>query len=371
MDRHVFHGDFYDPAHLKSYGRNFMISVGSRSVGKSTNWLIEFVLDYIEYGKKFIYQRRTDDETFLTVKKCCFSVLRILQDHWAEATGPSDKYQQCPLKDIVVERGTITGILQDDTREEIGCYVSVSNSYKMKSTPYGDMGYRNILYDEIINLDPSKYLGTHNNIKYEFDRCMEFFATVDRDMGHPYLNETKYVFVGNLYSYFNPIFIGFGIDKYISTEALNIAPKGKMWVLEQTKTVRATEQKSESVLFKVLNEQDRDYNFENRAFDENFIFTGVNKNPRRALFNIAFKDETYGVYYIEKDKCMYISRNVTSLPTYALETSAQGPSATYMVLRASEQIAIQNMKKMYYMGNLQCENRGIRYRIANYFMLTP
>lgn len=355
------YGDFYSPLHALSYGRPWILSLGSRSIGKSTGWLIQSIYDYLKYGKRFIYLRRTDDEVKMTAPSACDSSFMILRD------------AGYPIFNVLALKGKFWLYRKEDDEnpEEIGMYFSLSQSYKFKSANFGAANYCRIIYDEFINTDASKYLGKQTNITYEYDRCLELYQTVDRGIGRPYRNETQFVFIANVASYYNPVCIGLGVDRYLRTDSKNIAPKGKYWICEQTASVKATDDIRNSYGYLLSDEANRAYAYDSIAFDAKMNFVKRLNCPMQGRFNIKYNDEVYGIYYVPSENCMYMSTRKNSGITIALTTKAQDQIDYTLSIRATDSMYMMTMKKLYYLGKIICENRRARYVISNYFMLTP
>lgn len=359
------YGKFYSPEHALSYGRPWIISIGSRSIGKSTGWMIDTIRRYLKNGERFIYLRRTDDEVKTTAPSCCDSACIILKNAGFDVDHIVAYKRHFWLYKTPNEDGK-------EKPEDIGMYFSLSMAFKLKSANFGAQNYNRIIYDEFINIDPTKYLGTKDNFTYEFDRCLELYQTVDRGVGEAYRNGTSFIFIANLASYYNPIFMGLGVDQYLRTDSKNIAPKGKMWVCEQTKEVDATADYKKSFSYLLANEANQAYAYENVAFDESMEYVRKIESPMRGLFNVAFDGAVYGVYWVEDESLMYVSTRKTALRTFALKTGAQREGLSdLLVLRAGENNMLKNMRNLYYAGKLICETRKARYHMANYFMLTP
>ena len=61
MSKDIY-GDFYNPTRLISTGKPYLFSIGVRSSGKSTGWLIHLLKEYMRYDKQFIYLRRDKED---------------------------------------------------------------------------------------------------------------------------------------------------------------------------------------------------------------------------------------------------------------------------------------------------------------------
>lgn len=358
------YGDFYSPEHALSYGRPWIMSIGSRSIGKSTGWMIDTIRRYLKNGRRFIYLRRTDDEVKSTAPSCCDSACIILKN----AGFAVDHIEAYRRHFWLYKTENKDG---KETPEDIGMYFSLSMSYKLKSANFGAQNYNRIIYDEFINTDPTKYLGTKENFTYEFDRCLELYQTVDRGVGSAFRNETQFVFIANLASYYNPIFLGLGVDEYLRTDSKNISPKGKQWICEQTKEVKATSAYKSSFSYQLADKANQQYAYENIAFDESLEFVKKIDAPMRALFNIAFDGNRFGVYWVESEDVFYISSRLSTMNTLALKPGAQSDTASMLAVRPADCMWLKNLRTMYYQGKVICETKKARYCIANYFMLTP
>lgn len=358
------YGDFYSPEHALSYGRPWILSIGSRSIGKSTGWMINTILRYLRKGERFIYLRRTDDEVKQTASSCCDSAVVILKTAGYDIDHVEARRRHFYLYRTPNENG-------EETPEDIGMYFSLSRAYKMKSANFGVQNYNRIIYDEFISMDKTKYLGSAQNFTYEYDRCLELYQTVDRGVGRPFRNETVFVFIANLASYYNPVFMGLGVDRYLRTDSKNIAPKGKIWICEQTHGVKATEKYAESYAYQLADEANQKYAYENIAFDESMQFVKKLTKPKKGLFNIKFSERTYGVYRIEGENVIYICGQKTPLQTLALSTDAQTPRECVLAMRFTDNMALRTLRDGYYNGRVICESKRIRYDVANFFMLTP
>lgn len=351
-------GDFYSPERTLSYHRPWIFSVGSRSIGKSTGWGIVFLKDFLDDGKKFIYVRRTDDELMVTCKTFFDSAVRILKNNGYNIA--SFEYR---------ERNYWVKMEGEDKARQCGTVLPLSQEQKYKSTNYEE--YWNILYDEFISADPNKYLGSKSNITYEYDRCLSLYESVDRGVGRAFRNETRFVFLGNNSSYFNPLFIALGIDEYLRTDTKICAPKDKLWIVEQTSKVKATEKIEHSFSYQLSNEKNRDYAFNNlnqEQKDDNFVMKLT--NPMRPLLNMKYRGHLMGVYIVDELGKIYICNKTNNLFTLAMTCGDQDKINYLLAIRYSDSEWLKIIKKAFYNGDVIFENRKCKYEITNYFMLT-
>lgn len=355
-------GEFYNPLHLLSYGKRWMISTGSRSIGKSTGWGMFLLYDYLKRGHKFIYLRRTKDEAAMTAGSCFDSSWYIMRDNGY------------PIYSIVAKAGKFwLKRTADGEAEECGSYIGLSEAYKYKSANFGDNGYRNILYDEFITTDPTKYLGTQKDFTREFVKCDELYITVDRSIGKPSLGETNFIFLANLSTYYNPIFVGLGIDTMLTPDTKILNPKGTKWILEQTKSVKATEEreKTESRITTTEEMLNR-YNNSNAAFYDNYNLVQKMTKPMTAICNIKYKDHIMGVYQIQgNDDICYISNQVNTLKVIALTPGDLG-KPDYSLPRSPEgYYYFSYISDHFTNGRCRFANRQCQRDIQTYMLCMP
>lgn len=354
-------GDFYSPMHILSYGKKWMISTGSRSIGKSTGWLIYLIWKYLKKGERFIYVRRTDDETRLTATTCCDSAAAILRE------------SGYPVFSVHAKGGFFYLKREEDKKEEpeiIGMYIPLSLAYKYKSANFGDNRYTSILYDEFITLDSTRYLGSQKNILTEYIKLDEFLVTVDRKIGKARTNTTDVILLGNMSTYYNPIFMALGIDRYLNIEAKNINPKNKKWIVEQTRSVKATDdillpEYEYSEIEDILSR----YNNDNVAFYDNFNMVEKINKPMFGMCNFKYRDHVMGVYFFKNDPRIYISDKRTPLETFNLTT---GEKINYALARSPRGMPFYKLvKDSFSEGRVRFSSRQCQKDIQNYLLLMP
>lgn len=359
-------GDFYSPLHVLSYHKKWIFSIGSRSIGKSTGWLIWLFYQYLMYGKRFIYVRRTDKQISRVIHKCFQTPVAILH---------SSGFQ---IADVKCKGGTIWLMRQfpqdgeNGKWEECGSYTGLNQTPDLKSTSYGDNGYYFIFFDEVLEKDVHRYLGSSLDPTHEYDMLYDFYVTVDRKEGVPHRNETLVIMCANLSTYYNPYFLALGIDKYIRTDSKIVSPKKVPWIVEQTVTVPALEKAKESDAYALGTSKQRGYTFEGVAFDQNnneFVFK--TSEPMQPLFNCQFGGHKMGVYRLRSNGFIYVSEKLTQLATLALTESDQSSINYNLARNYTQSQLMQLMHKAYYMGHVQFEDARCKYDICNYFMLTP
>ena len=350
------YGKFYSPEHLLSYGKHFMVSVGSRSIGKSTGWAIFLLKNFIKNKQQFIYIRRTEDELMLTCRSFFNNAVEILKE---------DK--NSGLVDFKYDNRKYF-IKTDDNPDwqYCGYCIPLSLCDKYKSNAEGVFWY--CIYDEFISRE-GKYNGSKNNILTEWNSILSLYQTFDRCKGKAYRNELKMVFLGNAYSFYNPIMLGLGITDYVRVDSKMISPKDAEWVFENTSQVEATAEYEKSVAYKVSDEASRLANFSNITWD-NHSFCEKIKDPVKPLYNLSYNSSTYGVYWCEDRGCIYICNKKNLAQTMALTPKNQDRISYTLVARYSDCDAMKFLREAYRNGDIIFENYKIKYDIANYFALT-
>lgn len=262
------YGKFYSPEQLLSYNRPFMLSVGGRSIGKSTGWQLHLLNDFIDNGHLFIYLRRTDKELYASVTDYFEDGVTILKQM-------GKIYDFAYKKQLYYIKRT-----EESEWEVCGVAVALNLQHQIKSakTKYFHQVWW-ILYEEFILEDSRLYLGDKENLRAEYDKLMSLYKTVDRGIGKAYRNECRIICLGNNYSYFNPIYIGLGVDAYIRTDSKFIAPKGRLWCLEQTTTVEATKDINKSWAYQLSGEVQAKADYSNEAKEAHGCFVEKINKP--------------------------------------------------------------------------------------------
>lgn len=330
-------GGFYSPVPILSYGRPYGFSTGARSIGKSTAHGIHHITEFLRKQRKFIYVRRTEAELAESCKEYYDEALEIYCDYYKE-------------KHTIEYRGK-PGYFIDG--ENAGFAIPLSRQAYFKSNPALHQVW-NILYDEfMITPGGSRYLGGKNNMRAEVSAMQSLYMSVDRAPGRPARNETRVIFLGNAGTLYNPFFQEFGIDKLLRADTKYLAPKGKLWVVEQTSEVEATKDIKNSYAYQLGTERDRDYAFSNKYADvieSDFI----NKRPGkswRPVCNLILDGDYYGVYIFEEEGLFFVCHRPVNegFMNFALTTPDHAPNY-YLLNRYSDHIITHELKRMYDLG---------------------
>lgn len=279
LDRYC--GDFYNPKRVLTYGRPWNFVTGSRSVGKSTSIAILFILDYIVNNHKFLYCRRDQDAVMLTCQKFFASAVSIINSFGDFHIDEFFYY----AKDYWIKLST------DEEPKQCGGIIPLSLENKYKSSNYSE--YFNLVFDEFIEKDPNKYLGSIKTPDKEYKSVLSMYQTIDRGIGRAYRNETRFFFLGNTATIYNPMFLKLGISELVSNGAKFIAPKDKLWMLERVETVKAIEGIENSYAYQLADEEEQAYAYKNTGADSNAFIGKLNKSVY--LRTVVLNGQFYGI----------------------------------------------------------------------------
>lgn len=337
-----------------SYGRHFITITGKRSTGKSTGTSLFILMNFLDTGRGWIYTRRTKDECDVTAPSWFDNAVDILN---AYITEDEDKIKL-----------TYSGGCYYFGEELAGIAIPLSLQQKYKST---NLSFANfIIYDEFIAFSGSGYLGGGSNPLKEFRALLSLFQSSDRTVGKAFRNEVIIIALGNSDSYFNPVYMGLGVDKYIRTDTHFLAPKGAEWIAMQMTGEDAQEAEAykESVGYKLSDEYTKGYAYENESKEERAskLFVEKISKPLKPLCNMHFDgydmimsvDYTGGYIYISHG-------HVDDLPEYALTIGDHQPN--YVLLLRGGKDGYLGMAKMFYdTGAIKFENTKCKWCLDNY-----
>lgn len=287
-------GDFWSCKKILSYGRPFNFVLSGRSVGKSTNIACFVLLDYIKNGRRFIYCRRDKDTVSLTATSFFENAVQILNE--VLPTFPEFKGFKMKLKLVGRDYYISYGVDEDGEdvweEESIGSTIALSLERKSKSSALGTV--YNVIFDEFVERDPTKYLGNSETMdKVEYRAVMSLYHTIDRRVGRVFRNETRFFFLGNIETKFCPLLMKLGIADYMVRGANFIAPKDKQWVLEQVRGIDALKGREQSFAYQLSTEDELEYSFSSDVSeDQTFV-----KQPEVSeyVMTVSLEGREYGI----------------------------------------------------------------------------
>lgn len=349
-------GDFWSCKKLLTYGRPFNFVTSERSVGKSTNIAMFLLLEWIYNGRKFIYCRRDKDTIQLTGPKFFDNAVKILNEKMPSFDKNFKKIVQMELSGGKYLFANEVDYRDEDDEEgtprsqEIGYTIPLSLEAKSKSTPFGDV--YNIVFDEFLERDPSKYLGNAKTMEYaEYEAIMSLYESVDRCIGRSYRNETRIFFLGNIKTIFCPLYLIMGIAGYITSGSKFIAPKGKFWLLERVDGIEATKGKEQSFAYQIATEEHRKYAF---STDTSESKTWI-KKPTQSEYieTVRLEGKDYGVRISVNMVIpeMYIGKPQSSRRILALDNASHN-GLDYQLIKTWRKFPLTKQMAEFYMKGL-------------------
>lgn len=362
-----YSGDFYNCKKLFTYdGRPWNFLMGSRSIGKSTNLSIAFLLIKFLYGDNFIYTRRDDDELQRTKHSFFDNSIDIINSfgdfkiNSFFLKGGVYYVEYTPL-------GSDTPIVT-----EVGSTIPLSLQRKQKSGVLKNSW--NILYDEFMVDDPAAYLGGLKDPTREYREIYSLYLSVDREVGKAYANRTRVFFLGNTRTVYTPILLHLNLTQYIFDDSKIVTPKtgvGKRVIIERTNSVRATQDFEDAYSFDLADENERNYAFENIGNDNNVFVAQLPKNYTY-LYSLRFKGKNYGIYKGVNSINFYIGpyRSEFGAP-FSLDFDSHDGTDLQMILSWKCIPAIDTIYLAYKQGRLYFTSRQIKTLFMAFLQLMP
>lgn len=342
------YGEFYSPDKILSYGKPLNISVGSRSIGKSTGWAIKLLSDYTQNKKRWCYVRRDKDEVGLTAATWFDNAFDILRDGGWEPPLPH------------LEKG----VYYDDDKNVLGYAVPLALQHKYKSVAYTDVWWE--VYDEFLPMN-GRYLGGAGSMK-EVECIMSLYQTLDRGRGKAFRNEVKIVCVGNAYNYYNPIFIHYGVDKYLRTDTRYLSPKKGLWVVEQTRETEATKKIKTSFAYRLSTDTTKSQMYDNMLLGNAGSFIQKVTAPMHGLFNIIYEGVRYGVYLVPSKGKIYVCQRPCETNINICATTDDHKPNYLMIRRAAMFGATAELKSCFERGDVIFDSGKSQYMLYNYML---
>lgn len=333
---------------ILSRGRHLNIITGKRSTGKSTGCALYILMYYLKTGKGWVYCRRTKDELDLTCQNYFSNACDILKMHGVEV-------------EVIYKGGRyyVNG-------EEAGRAIPLSLQAKYKSDNLSMYDW--LIYDEFIAFNKSGYLGGKDNLLFEYRALMSLFQSMDRSVGKAHRNEVKIVALGNSDSYFNPIYMAIGADRYLNLDTHFLCPKGEEYVIQQLRSEDAIEAEDykNSVAYKLSDSRTKAYAFENKAIEEEATaFIEKRNEPMDAICNLLYEGIKMGVHYSWRDGIFYVDNNEVNAKTYALTNGDHSP-AYWLASGPNSVEEIKQLKMLYAQGRVKFSNKKVYWCICNY-----
>ena len=338
------HG-FYTPINLinkldTDKGYFIGISLGSRSVGKTTGFAIYLLLDFLYNKHRFIYMRDTKDTLDITAPAYFDNAINILN-----------------INGIKIEKFEYQSNTYKINGEICGYGVPLSTTQKFKSVNFStpDSPLRTIIFDEFI-AENNRYT------KACADKLVSFYTTAARGIDKAYDNDVKLIMIANnVNKFFNPYFLHMGVDRYIGRDNRTkwIKPKEAYWCVELTNEVEATKQVAKSNAFRFASDLYKEQAFRNQSGADQTFIEKI-KEPSRPLYNIKFDNKFYQVNEIIKNNVLYIEPGKNeAAEVYTLTLADHSINTTYVPMYRNSlllSVLLDRFNRGYlYFRNLDCK----------------
>lgn len=306
---------WYSLQPLLDYNRHLIMSVGMRSSGKSTGTSLYLLMWFLDRGQGWIYSRRDKDEVDDTADSWFDNALEILNSY---ITNEEDKIEM----EYKGRRYYVWG-------ELAGIAVSLKKQQKLKSKNLSWVKWQ--VYDEAITMDGKGYIGGMVDPEKEYDYIMSLRTTADRAVGKAYRNEVVVIVLANNESFFNPIYMSIGADKYIRMDTHFLAPKGEEWVVQQMRPEDSPNAKDyeDTVAYKLASKRMRQRDFENYNDEQVAINAFVQKinKPMKTVCNLHYDGYDMQLKVDYNAGKLYICKgNMEGLTDYALTLDDHRPN---------------------------------------------
>lgn len=376
MAQKDIYGDFYSPETVFSYDRLISILLGYRSIGKSTGVGIGLLKRVIpvepivltseerekhqcEYGlpQRILYIRRRDKELQAAAPQA-FSNARIIYNRYYEKD-----YNITYKKNAYY----ITGGRFGNDKVLLGYANFLDNEDGLKSIPYDFLKYG--VYDEFLPRRGTKYLGSKDNPFVEWDCINSLCQTVDREIDNPYADRFRLFLIGNNLTYYNPIIMKLGADKYLETNTKYLAPKNMPYVIEQTQpgTIKATQREEMSNVEKLARLDDKSYKYAFGTGNDDDKFIGKPSGKVDPMCNVIYRGTRLGVG-IDRNGIMFVSSHGNNSHVDLALTSADHGYNTLLAMQTNATPEMKFLRIAFNQGNVLFENGRCKYLLYQFFM---
>lgn len=342
---------FFSLTPIMSRGKHLNVIVGQRSSGKSTATALFVLREYLATGYGWVYTRRTKDECLETCEHWFDNAVAILR---GEGVNVNVEY-----------KGGSYYVEYEGETKEAGRVIALSQENKAKGENLSMFKY--IIFDEFINKN-GNYLGGRNRPIFEYQCLISLYQTSDRSVGNAFTNSTYIICLGNLDSYYNPVFRGAGIDKYLTSDAHFICPKNEEFAVQimREEDSPAIAEYKQSVGYKLSDKRTKEYAYGNvakEAYDNDFICKIT--EPMENICNLAYDGNMMQMLYSWKSGILYIKNGKGAGRTYALTADDHTPNY-WLVMSATGAEPVKQLKVLYEQGRVRFASHKLKYYVDNY-----
>lgn len=360
---------WYSFRRASSYGRTLYCITGKRSTGKSTSLALWVICEYYRTRQGWIYTRRTKDTTDATAPEWFFNAVNIINAHYdigLKIEYRGGYYYLSDKSDIIDDE---TEDMSDEPRREThiaGRAIALSMQQKYKGANL--CLYDWLIYDEFVAFSGESYLGARDDILREYRALLSLAQTMDRGVGQAHRGAVHIVCLGNCDSYYSPIYMGIGADRYLRSDTRILAPKGVDWLVQQLspEDSPSAEGYETTALYRLADDRTRAYAYENRAREESedFIDKNVSRKTLTPLCECVF-DGFHMIIYQYADGLYITPGTQPGLRVFALTHADHTPD--YHLVDRYDGYEILQLRVYYGRGLVRFHDRQCKRAIDTYF----
>lgn len=342
---------FFSLTPILSRGKHLNIVCGQRSSGKSVGTSLWILLEFLKKGRGWIYTRRTRDEMLETCEHWFDNAVQILQAHNVDVS-------------VEYSAGSYY-VTYNGEKQEAGRAIALSQENKYKGDNLS--AFRNIIFDEFINKNGT-YLGGRNRPIFEYQCLISLYQTADRGIGESFANDTFIICLGNLDSFYCPVFRGCGADKYLNSKVHFCAPKEEEWAVQimRIDDSPAVKEFKNSVGYKLSDKRTKEYAYENMAkesYSNEFVVKIT--EPMETVCNLMYDGNSMKMSYSWKQGIFYIENGKGNCKTYALTADDHTPNY-FLVMSANGAEPVKQLKVLYEQGRVRFASNKVKFYIDSY-----
>lgn len=350
---------YYSVRHVLSYNRPLNAITGPRGTTKSTSVALWVICYWYQTEQGWIYTRRDKDTTDGTAEDFIVNAVAIINMFYPD------------LQLNIEYKGGKPGkyYLTDKYRDEpvlCGFAVPLNLQAKYKGKNFSMCDW--VVFDEFIKSADEHYGGGSKDITREFVNLHQLMQTADRGIGVLHRNKVRAICMGNNDSYFNPIYIAKGIDKYLRTETKFLAPKSEAYVVQQLSYADCpnAEGYEDTMLYKLADDRTKDYAYRNinKEASENEFIEDHDKDSLKPVCEMTF-DNFHMVCYQYSDGLYIAPGTAPGRKRFALTLEDHTPD--YNLPNSFNGYELIQIRRLYDRGKVRFKNHKCKYCLDNYF----
>lgn len=324
---------WYDSSKLLSHNKNFNFVIGNRGGGKTYNFKLWCIRDFLKNGKEFVWVRRYKSE-LKTVKQFFSDVQHLFPNKKLEVKGG---YAYCDGK-------------------LMGYIVPMSVSTQFKSVSYPNVN--KIIVDEFLIMDGA----TVRYLTNEVEVFHELYETVARKR-----DDVRAVFIGNAISIVNPYFTYYQTYPNLTKR---FTVKNEI-VIELFSDADFIEEKQNTKFGRLIGgTKYGDYAINNNFLCDSETFIEDKSSEAKFHCGIKYLNTVYGIWVDYNEGLMYVHKKYdkNSSNIFSLTTKDHEPNLILISMMKKSR-PIKAVKLAFETGNMRFQNQDIKHAFYEYWHL--